>query len=341
MKHEIDLKKYQIRTDLLIENLDDLNKSKSKNKEFENIKVTSVTLNKEDAFKISKKPGNYITIEFDDITDSDNSKNVTKVFVKSLKSLLKKINVKENDTCLVVGLGNIKSTPDSLGPLAIQNITVTRHLYLLGEVDNNYRNVAAYAPGVMGVSGIETLDILLGIIDKIKPDFLIVIDALASNSIERVNKTIQMSDTGINPGSGIGNSRKEISFETLKIPVIAIGIPTVVDAVSVVSDTINYMHKHYAFNKKFINSPLNRLVSTNKINYLKEQIDVNANDKTNLLGLVGSLNEFEVRSLISEVLTPIGYNLMVTPKEIDFVIQKLANIISDGINNSLNKKTIK
>lgn len=341
MKHEIDLKKYQLRTDLVIENISDLNNSISKNKEFDDIKVTTVTLNKEDADKISKKEGIYTTIEFSDITDSDNQKMVSKILEKCLKQLIKKMKIKDESSCLVIGLGNRESTPDSLGPLTTEEIIVTRHLYLLGEVDEGFRCVAATSPGVTGSNGIETLDFIRGIIEQIKPDFLIVIDALASNSIERVNKTIQMTNTGINPGSGVGNSRKEISKDTIGIPVIAIGIPTVVDAVSVVSDTINYMHKHYAFHKKFLDSPLNRLISGNKINYLKQEVNIDDQDKTSLLGLVGGLNQNEIRSLISDVLTPIGYNLMVTPKEIDFVVKKLSSAVALGINNALHKKTIK
>jgi len=340
MKHEIDLGKYNIRTDLIIENLEDLNKSKTKNKEYDDINVTSVTLNEEDSLKINKKPGTYITIEFEDATDKDNKEHLIKVFSKCLKSLLNKTKIKDNYSCLIIGLGNDKSTPDSLGPLVINNILVTRHLFLLGEIEEGYRSVSSLIPGVTGTTGIETFDLIKSTVNTINPDFLIVIDALASSSVERVNKTIQMSNTGINPGSGIGNSRKEISYETIGKPVISIGIPTVVDAVSVVTDTINYMHKHYAFNKKFIGSPLNRLISSDKINYLKQEIELDSKDKTNLLGIVGSLNEIEIRQLISEVLTPIGYNLMVTPKEIDFVIVKLAEVISEGINKVLHKKTI-
>lgn len=340
MKHEIDLSKYQIRTDLVIENIDDLKDSKCEEKDHDNIKVTSVELTEEEASKINKKPGNYITIEFIDVTDSSNEKAVTTVFTKCLKELLRKTNIKSDDTCLVIGLGNSKSTPDSLGPLTVEDIIITRHLFLMGEVGEGYRCVSSIVPGVTGSNGIETTDLISSVVHKIKPDFLIVIDALASSSIERVNKTIQMSNTGIHPGSGVGNSRKEISIDTIRIPVISIGIPTVVDAVSVVSDTINYMHKHYAFNKKFIGSPLNRLISSDKINYLKKEIEIKEEDKSYLLGLVGSLSETEIRQLIFEVLTPIGYNLMVTPKEIDFVIKKLSNVLSNGINHSLHKKTI-
>lgn len=340
MKHEIDLSKYQIRTDLVIENIDDLKDSKCEEKDHDDIKVTSVELTEEEASKINKKPGNYITIEFIDVTDSSNEKAVTTVFTKCLKELLRKTNIKSDDTCLVIGLGNSKSTPDSLGPLTVEDIIITRHLFLMGEVGEGYRCVSSIVPGVTGSNGIETTDLISSVVHKIKPDFLIVIDALASSSIERVNKTIQMSNTGIHPGSGVGNSRKEISIDTIGIPVISIGIPTVVDAVSVVSDTINYMHKHYAFNKKFIGSPLNRLISSDKINYLKKEIEIKEEDKSYLLGLVGSLSETEIRQLIFEVLTPIGYNLMVTPKEIDFVIKKLSNVLSNGINHSLHKKTI-
>lgn len=337
MKHTVDLKKYNTRTDLIIDNIDNFEKSKSKETNNRNTKITKVVLNKEDALKINKKPGIYFTIEFDDITDTNNQKDVLKAFEKCLKSILKNTKINDDMSCLIIGLGNRNSTPDSLGPLVINDIIVTRHIFLLSDLDPKYRVVSAYTPGVMGESGIETIDIITGIINKIKPDFLIVIDALASSSIERVNKTIQMSNTGINPGSGIGNNQKELSYETLNIPVISIGIPTVVDAISIVSDTIYYMQKHYAFSKKFLNNPLSRIVKN--VNYLKENIEINKKDKEDLLGLIGHLSNEEVRMLLNDVLTPIGYNMIVTPKEIDFVINKLANTISSGINNVLKKTT--
>ena len=189
----------------------------------------------------------------------------------------------------------------------------------------------------MGQTGIETSDLIKGIISSIDTDFVIVVDALASQSIERVNKTIQMTDTGIHPGSGIGNKRKEISSDTLKKPVIAIGVPTVVDAVTIVSDTINYMYKHYSYTKDNINKPSNRLI-TGGVNYLKKDVSVDNNLKQELFGVVGNLNDDEVKQLIFEVLSPIGYNLMVTPKEIDFEIEKLSDIIGNGINRALHDK---
>ena len=339
MNHEIDLKNYQIRTDLAIDLIDEnnnLNGVKQTYYENNSIKVTDVYLNEKNS--LGKKRGNYITIEFNDITDTQNRKYVEEVLIDEIKKMLKKMNIKENDSCLIVGLGNEKSTPDSLGPLTINNIIVTNHLYLLNQLDSSFRRVAALNPGVMGQTGIDTSDIILSVVNSFKPDFIITIDALASQSIERVNKTIQMTDTGIHPGSGIGNQRKEISKEVIKIPVLSIGVPTVVDASVIVADTINYMYKHYVFNKEYTKNPKSKL-TFNNINYLKKEINISNEDKKNLLGLIGMLSDEEIKELIYEVLTPIGYNLMVTPNEVDFVMDKLSLLISNSLNNSLHKLT--
>lgn len=340
MNREIDLSRYEIRTDLAIEKIDSKKNIKgitSKEEIIDGIKVTDVKVLEEGSLIINKKPGKYITIEFDDVTDFNNREKVIKVFSSCFSKMLKNSGINENDSCLVIGLGNEKSTPDALGPLVINNILVTRHLFELGCASDGFRNVSAISPGVTGKTGIETSDLILNIVQTIKPDFVIVIDALASKSLERVNTTIQMTDTGIHPGSGIGNQRKEISASTIGIPVIAVGIPTVVDAVTIVSDTINYMHKHYSYTKKNINNPINRLIPGGMINYLKEEISVDESDKLKLLGYIGSLNDFEIRTLVFEVLSPIGYNLMVTPKEVDFVMEKLSDVISLGINKALHK----
>ena len=333
MKHSVDLSKYQIRTDLAIESIKDI-KNISKEKIEENIKITNVVVDDKVSELINKKKGNYITIEFDDVTDSSNYEKVKKVFVRELNNLLNLLKIDKKASCLIIGLGNSKSTPDSLGPLTINNIIVTNHLFELDELSNEYRRVSVLVPGVMGQTGLETSDVISTIVDKFKPDFIILIDALASQSVERVNKTIQMTDTGIHPGSGIGNSRKEISYETLDIPCIAIGVPTVVDAITIVSDTINYMHKHYTYSKLNINNPLNKLMAYSP-NYLKEKIELNKKDKETLLGIVGTLEENEIKQLLFEVLSPIGYNMMVTPKEVDFLIEKLSSLIGNGINETL------
>ena len=321
MGHNIDLSNYKIRTDLAIEAIDNKKIKGITSKKIieEGIKVTEVMIDEEASQIINKKKGNYITIEFEDVTDYENGKKVEKKFSSELTKLINKLNIDKEASCLIVGLGNSKSTPDSLGPLVINNVLVTNHLFELEEVTDGYRRVSVLVPGVMGQTGLETSEVISSLVDKFKPNFLIAIDALASQSIERVNKTIQMTDTGIHPGSGIGNSRKEISYETLKIPCIAIGVPTVVDAITIVSDTINYMHKHYTYSKLNINNPLNKLMAYSP-NYLKENITLNKKDKETLLGIVGTLEENEVKQLLFEVLTPIGFNLMVTPKEVDFLV---------------------
>ena len=245
------------------------------------------------------------------------------------------IKINDDSTCLVIGLGNEKTTPDAVGPLTITKTIVTNHLYVYNQLEEGFRRVWAISPGVMGETGMETSDLIKGIVETVKPDFVITIDALASSSIERVNKTIQMTDAGINPGSGVGNKRKEISKDTIGVPVIAIGIPTVVDAASIVSDTINYMYKHFAYNKENFDNPAEKLKFG--VNYLNKNVNLLEDDKKNLFGIVGSLNDFEVKSLIYEILNPIGYNLMVTPKEEDFVVAKISDVISGGINKSLHK----
>lgn len=332
MKHEVDLSKYEIRTDLVIEQ--EKENFINNEEEIDNIKITRTKLNKDNLIK-NKEKGVYITIEFDDVTDSENYEKVKKILVNNLKYLIKETNIKDDSFYLVVGLGNRNSTPDAIGPLTIDNVIVTNHIYLYDELDSNYKRVSAIVPNVTASTGIETSDYIKGIVSVLKPDAIIVIDALASRSLKRVNKTIQLSNTGITPGSGVGNNRSEISKNTLGVPVIAIGIPTVVDAVSVVADTINFMEKHYAFYKDFLKLPLSKIVPSGQINYLNKQIDTNLEDNKKILGLIGSLSEDELRNLLFEVLTPINYNMIVTPKEVDFIVDKISKLIGEAINHSL------
>ncbi len=332
MNHEVDLKNNILRTDLAVELIE-----KAPTKQIDDIKITNITLNEKEAEQINKKPGNYTTIEFEDVTDHTNNEKLKTVFADELKKLLKLENIKETDMCLIIGLGNEKSTPDSLGPLTVSKTLVTNYLYLYNSLEEGFRRVCAISPGVMGETGIETSDLLKSIVNTIKPNFVITIDALAASSVERVNKTIQMTDSGINPGSGVGNKRKEISKETLGIPTIAIGIPTVVDAASIVSDTIKYLYEHFGYQTANINNPATKL--TANVNYLKlsKKFKINQEEKQKILGMVGTLSEEETKALIYEILNPIGYNLMVTPKEEDFVIEKLSEVISKGLNIALHK----
>ena len=238
--HEIDLSKYRLRTDLIVEHLNNFKGYNKEEEQYKDIKIETINLDKNNAKLISKKEGIYKTIKFEDVTDEDNFNNLLYSTIIALKDLFKNINIKDNNSCFIVVLGNRKATPDALGPLTVDSIKITRQIVELGlPLDNKYRVISSIVPGVMGTTGIETKEIIEGVIEKTKPDFLIVIDALAASSIERINKTIQITDTGIHPGSGLLNNRFEISKETLGIPVIAIGIPTVVDATTIVSNTIN------------------------------------------------------------------------------------------------------
>ncbi len=327
--HEIDLSKYNIRSDLIIENkCDDFLKDNYKEN---GIEVSYVSL-KEKNF-LNKEKGDYITISFNDITDKTNYENVLKVLIKELKRILKLTKIKKSDKVLIIGLGNNKSTPDSLGYEVLKNIVVTRHLYLLDEV-LEYRNVSILEPNVFGNTGIESKDIILGVIKETNPDFLIVVDSLASLGVERIQKTIQITNTGISPGSGIDNKRMEISKNTINIPVIAIGVPTVVSSIVIVNDTLKFLMKKISYHKN--NYQKDKFIPSSNINYLNEEKDLNEFEKKELLGLIGTLDETTLKDLIFETLNPIGYNLIVTTKEIDFVIEKLGNLISSAI-NTINK----
>lgn len=335
MKNRIDLSNFNIHTDLVIDN--EINKDYiTKQNISDNINITSIDITNEISNKLNKKTGIYITIEFTDITNHEDKIEIENTLTNEIKKLLKKNKINKNDDGLIIGLGNRFSTADSLGPKTIDKILITRHLFELNtNVKEGIRCISGISPGVMANTGIETFDIIIGIIKKIKPKFIIVIDALASSSIDRINKTIQLTNTGIHPGSGIGNNRKEISKETTGIPVIAIGVPTVVESSIIVSDTIYYLFKHLSYIKD--NYDTNKLIFThnnNYINKLKEQ-KTNIKEQENLSGIIGTLTEEEKLNLTREVLNSINYNLIVTPKEIDFLIDNLSETIAHAINKSL------
>ncbi len=338
MAHEIDLKNYKIRTDIIVDTFDKNTENKGichTTINIGDIVVDDVVIDKIGEKTCNKSPGNYKTITFKDITDKDNYKKVEEVVINNLRSILKSNGIKDNDTCLIIGLGNPKSTPDSLGPKVIDNILVTRYLFELGEVEEGYRNTSSFVPNVTGVTGIETRDLINGIVKTVKPDFLIVIDALASSKIDRVNKTIQITDAGILPGSGVGNNREILNKDTFKIPVIAIGVPTIVDALTIVYDTFNYMKKKFSYNIDNVDSNKLKFVDSMHQNYLDTERELTKEEEEKILGMVGTLNDDEFKKLILEVLSPINYNLMVTPKEIDFVIDKLGLLIGNSINKVL------
>jgi len=324
------------------------------------LKVACIDILKGYEKKTGKEAGRYISIDTSKLgLDSANKLEETReVFSEELKKFLTYKNIKEDATCLVVGLGNEHITPDALGPMVLDNIIVTRHLYEIAnenrsgsenrfssenhfssgwdDLGNGYRKVSALAPGVMGLTGIETYDIIESVVGKIKPDFLIVVDALAARAVSRVNKMIQMTDTGISPGSGIGNKRRRIDEKSLGIPVIAIGIPTVVDAVSVTHDTIDLLLKHIgqSLAEKEGTQLDDEFSFDNQGDDLEAHLP-NEEIRKEFLGKIGMLSKDEKRQLLAEVLTPAGYNLIVTPKTIDSEMEDLSRLVSNALNVAL------
>lgn len=310
---------FNFRTDLAVERRDIYKKitkiheidgiESSEENVDENIKITRVNIKNENGEKAIGKPkGTYVTIDINKlkIAGEDEIQKTSEAVSKELKKLLDLHTNKEGDI-LVVGLGNIYVTPDALGPKVINEIDVTRHIkkYLPQYIDEGTRTVSAISPGVLGTTGIETVEILKGIVDNIKPKLLVVIDALASRSIDRISSTIQLSDTGIVPGAGVGNTRQEISENTLGIPVIAIGIPTVVELATLVSDGIDIFIERLQ-EKAESNEYLNKLQENDKYEEVKEALNVGE------------------------------YNMIVTPKEIDDLIENMKDIVARGINFAIN-----
>ena len=331
--HSVDLSKYNIRTDLVIEKI---GKEVINNHYEENgISVDEIKLLENNS--LNKKKGDYITISFKDVTDQTNYQNVLNILEREIKKILDYTKIKKDNTCLIIGLGNKDIISDALGNRTLKNIIVTRPLYLIDDYDKRYRNVSILEPNVLGVTGVESYDIIEGVIKKIKPDFVIAIDSLCASNIERLNRTIQISNTGIEPGSGIGNNKKELSYETLSIPVIAIGVPTVVDSSVIVSDTINYIMKKISYLKNNLNNNIDKLKPANKINYLNNDKELTEQEKQDILGYIGLLDESEIKNLVWEVLSPINSNMIVTTKEIDFVVEKLGLLIAECLNSCLHE----
>ena len=310
---------YNFRTDLAVERRD-IYKNANKLENIDgieseeelvndNIGVTRVKVTNNNGEKAIGKPiGTYITIDIKNLklADEDENQKASETLQKELKVIIEK-HVNSKDDILVVGLGNIYVTPDSLGPKVVNEIDVTRHIikYMPQYIDENTRPVSAVSPGVLGTTGIETVEILKGIVDNVKPKLIIVIDALASRSIERISSSIQISDTGIVPGAGVGNTRKELSINTLNVPVIALGIPTVVESAVMVNDCLDLFIK-------------------------KLQDEAKSNDYLN------ELKEKDNYEEIKEALIPNDYNMIVTPKEIDELIENMKDVVARGINFSVN-----
>lgn len=274
------------------------------------IHISNVNIIDEVGEKMMGKPkGTYVTIDMPKLIhyDTDTMEDVSKTFAKELSDM---INLDKSMTALVVGLGNWNVTPDALGPKVVSKLMITRHLKELvpDSIDEGVRPVCALSPGVLGITGIETGEIIRAVVEKIKPNLVICIDALASRKMERVNRSIQIGNTGISPGSGVGNRRMELSQKTMGIPVIAIGVPTVVDAATMANDTIDLV----------LDEMIKQSTSGSKFYDMLKSIDKN-----------------EKQKMIEEILNPYVGDLMVTPKEVDMIIDSLTKIIANGINLAL------
>lgn len=303
------------RTDMAIERNDMYKKQNGQidgvevqNEEKENIKITRVKITNEEGEKALNKPkGNYITLDIKNIKTIDNEQieKISDNLAEELRNIIKE-HISDTEDILIVGLGNLYVTPDALGPKVVPEIEITRHIleYMPKAMPEDTRPVSAISPGVLGTTGIETMEILKGIVENVKPKMLIVIDALATRSIERISSSIQIADTGIVPGAGVNNTRKEISQKTLGIPVIALGIPTVVDLASITNDCIDL----------FIENLQQKAMSNDYLNKLREQ------------------DNYEE---IKEALVPKDYNMIVTPKEIDKLIENMSKIVATGINMAM------
>lgn len=298
-----------LNTDLAAEAVDTL---KSKNKEFkkyQNIKLIETKVDLKLSKEINKKQGDYYLIDIsnENINDSTSLLKIEEFLTNLLKKILKREKITSKHKGLIVGLGNLNITPDSLGPKVVDKVIVTRHLFELDEesISDGISNICALSPGVMGTTGIETSDIIKAIIEKINIDYVIVVDALKASTINRINKTIQITNSGISPGSGVGNRRKELSKDVLGIPVIAIGVPTVVDASTIASNTIDYLLSH----------------------------DINDEVFSDLK----KLKPHEQQDIINSILNELGLNLIVAPKEIDIEIENLSEILSGALDHALHE----
>lgn len=264
--------------------------------------------------QLGKEIGKYITVEMPNRFYGQQTiyEEMCKICAKELRSLIAPFLPNSDSSVLVVGLGNWNITADALGPKVIQSLMITRHLkeYIPQEIESGIRPVSAVSPGVLGLTGIETGEIVKGIVDKIKPDLVIAVDALCSRKVERVNTTVQFSDTGITPGEGVGNKRKALNRTTLGVPVIAIGVPTVVDAAVIAGESIERVVK---------------------------RLGRESEGFSRLWQIFDELSGEERYQLIRESIEPAFGNFILAPKEVDAVIEDLSGVIANGINISLHE----
>lgn len=282
----------------------------------DNIKVTTVdVVNANGENAIGKKIGKYITMDTQDVqylAEDQKQKLITKI-VQQIQVLISD----DKKSIMIVGLGNVYVTPDALGPKVVKFLNITRHLFRYAKqyVGSDTKETSAIAPGVLGTTGIETSEIIESIVNNVKPSVVIIIDSLASQSVQRVGNSIQLSNRGIVPGSGVENTRAGISEETLNIPVIALGVPTVVDMATITNEALG----------KALEG------GEQEIQEFNNQV-TNPNSKLLRLFDTNSRYRMIANSLDTE-------NYIVTPKEIDQIIDKMAEVVASSI-NSITKSII-
>lgn len=271
--------------------------------------VTAVEIYEESAERLMGKPrGHYITLDVPTFKDRD--PDLKQQLMAQLTEQLKRLIPQDTtQSVLVVGLGNWNATPDALGPRVVERLLVTRHLGAVvpDDIKERMRPVAAVAPGVLGTTGIETLDIIRGIVDQAKPDFVVAIDALAARNLDRLLGSVQIADTGIHPGSGVGNRRQGLTRDSVGVPVLAIGVCTVVQSISIAQEAINQLANQLA-------------------------------DDMTFYDILKQMAPSEQRGLVDEVLGTRFAELMVTPKEIDVLIDDMAEVLGEALNRSLQPK---
>ncbi len=266
--------------------------------------------------RMGKPPGRYITLEAPELRNKDvKTEDRLSVLLSREIARIAGLEDEAEMKVMVVGLGNWNVTPDALGPKVVEDLLVTRHVFELnhdkGMFSEGFRSVSAFSPGVMGVTGIETGEIIHSIASSTNPGLIIAVDALAAYRLERLHTTVQITDTGVIPGSGVQNSRLGINRETLGIPTIAIGVPTVVEASTLAGGAMEAIAESYRKTK----------------------------GESAPLGILGSMDWEEKRELVREVLAPFeGENLMVTPKEIDDFVDNVSQVIAGGLNTALHPK---
>ena len=283
------------------------------------VKITDVLVNAEGEKQIGKKEGQYITLSVPTLTldDPDGFERLEKELLVSFNKMHEAMSWNEDDKILIIGLGNRTITPDAIGPYLID------HLHSLDVIDEKF---VMYAPGVTGQTGYETGDFVAALAERLQPKLIIVVDALATRASDRLCKTIQLTNTGIHPGSGVGNQRKEISYEMLGIPVTAIGIPTVVDAPVLIADAVEFMLRSLAARVAERSKPSSKLSLSSWQPDINKELDMSLIQP--IFGEWATWTKEERQQLFAETFAGSHTQLMVTPKEADYWIDKYAKIVS-------------